>query len=575
MLGQDYFDLRSRLGTALFSLSTLAAEVGAEEDHTVILTNLVNSLKDPFVFVVVGEVNVGKSTLLNALFGAEFSTTGVTPTTDRIVFFKHGPQHLVTPVTPTLNEVQVPADFLKDFHIVDTPGTNSIADEHREITERFVPVADLVIFVFSAMNPWGASAWQFLDKVHRQWMRHVVFVLQQADLRTAEEVEVIVEYMRQLSQQRYGREFPIFAVSGKKAYLAKTGGLDRERLLEQSGFPALEQHISRAMTASTPRTTKLTNALRIAREILGTLREHAGGRVSHQEDKMGLLRQMDAELGALGERTIQKYASVVEASEGDLVRGSAELLETLRNQWSVRQILYGRQGANLGVLEQRLASSVAPPMVDRWERASAILQDDIARCASAVGNVVQEQLKGQLSGDLQPPEPIWAATKQRFGERAAQAVAEVVGQLKLEQELGHAARLSQRWALVQWVALLGALLAATVLRERPWWQWAAVLAAGGVLVGLLGYLSARGLRRALQDAEDKLILARPSLRRVLGGWLRDEVTLAYEALGRALDPLRHRLQEQATRQGQIQEQIEHLGRTFVAIEERIKSLNQP
>ena len=118
------------------------------------------------------------------------------PTTDKILFFKHGPQLHRVPITRTLEEVYLPVDFLRDFHIVDTPGTNSIENEHQEITERFVPMADLVLFVFSAMNPWGASAWQFLEKVHRQWMRHVVFVLQQCDLRTDDEIPAILDYMR-------------------------------------------------------------------------------------------------------------------------------------------------------------------------------------------------------------------------------------------------------------------------------------------------------------------------------------------------------------------------------------------
>jgi GTPase Era involved in 16S rRNA processing len=179
MIGDDYFELRSRIGTDLLALAAALRETGGDAESAAIIDNLIASLKEPFVFVVAGEVNVGKSSFLNALFGQDFSTTGVMPTTDKILFFKHGQEHQIVPVTPTLDEVHAPVDFLRDFHIVDTPGTNSIENEHQQITERFVPIADLVIFVFSAMNPWGASAWQFLEKVHREWMRHVVFVLQQ------------------------------------------------------------------------------------------------------------------------------------------------------------------------------------------------------------------------------------------------------------------------------------------------------------------------------------------------------------------------------------------------------------
>ena len=152
MIGETYFYLRSQLDKELAKLGALLRDSGADDESVAIADNLVSSLKEPFVFVVVGEVNVGKSTFLNELFGQDFSRTGVMPTTGKILFFKHGPEHLVTPVTPTLDEVQVPAEFLRDFHIVDTPGTDAIENEHQEIIERFVPVSDLVIFVFSRPN---------------------------------------------------------------------------------------------------------------------------------------------------------------------------------------------------------------------------------------------------------------------------------------------------------------------------------------------------------------------------------------------------------------------------------------
>ncbi|MCB1087864.1 MAG: dynamin family protein, partial [Verrucomicrobiae bacterium] len=81
------------------------------------------SLKDPFLFVVVGEVNAGKSTMLNALFGSDFCSSGVLPTTDRIHFFKHGKEAHEFEVSDTLMEIYRPDEFLKDFNIVDTPGT--------------------------------------------------------------------------------------------------------------------------------------------------------------------------------------------------------------------------------------------------------------------------------------------------------------------------------------------------------------------------------------------------------------------------------------------------------------------
>ncbi|MBK7009342.1 MAG: dynamin family protein [Saprospiraceae bacterium] len=34
-----------------------------------------------------------------------------------------------------------------------TPGTNTIVAHHQEITEKFIPYSDLIVFVFEAKNP--------------------------------------------------------------------------------------------------------------------------------------------------------------------------------------------------------------------------------------------------------------------------------------------------------------------------------------------------------------------------------------------------------------------------------------
>ena len=84
MVAEKYLQLRSQLGTTLGSLVALAHQIGAPEDTLRNLQNLVTKLGEPFLFVVVGEVKAGKSSLLNALFGREFCKVDVLPTTDRI-----------------------------------------------------------------------------------------------------------------------------------------------------------------------------------------------------------------------------------------------------------------------------------------------------------------------------------------------------------------------------------------------------------------------------------------------------------------------------------------------------------
>src|SRR5207302_3014652 len=98
-------------------------------------------------------------------------------------------------VSSQLIERYLPIDFLQDFNIVDTPGTNTMVSEHQRITEQFVPRADLVLFVFSVVNPWTQSAWDFLGFVQQRWLKNTIFVLQQADLRDSAEVALILRHI--------------------------------------------------------------------------------------------------------------------------------------------------------------------------------------------------------------------------------------------------------------------------------------------------------------------------------------------------------------------------------------------
>jgi len=97
--------------------------------------------------------------------------------------FRYGKEEKTVDVSPQLIERYLPINFLQDFNIVDTPGTNTMVNEHQRITEQFVPRADLVLFVFSVINPWTQSAWDFLGFVQQRWLKNTIFVLQQADLR--------------------------------------------------------------------------------------------------------------------------------------------------------------------------------------------------------------------------------------------------------------------------------------------------------------------------------------------------------------------------------------------------------
>src|ERR1700738_5558357 len=124
MVGEKYLELRSKLSTSLGSLASLAQQVAAPDETLHNLENLTNQLHQPFLFVVVGEVKAGKSSLLNALFGRDFCKVDVLPATDRIYEFKYGETDYDVQISDQITALHRNIDFLKDFNIVDTPGTH-------------------------------------------------------------------------------------------------------------------------------------------------------------------------------------------------------------------------------------------------------------------------------------------------------------------------------------------------------------------------------------------------------------------------------------------------------------------
>jgi len=112
--------------------------------------------------------------------------------------------------------MQLPKAVLKEVTIVDTPGTNSILRNHQTITENYIPQSDLVIFVFPAKNPHTGTAWELLALVRTEWHRKTVFILQQADLATLNEVATNHDRVKQYARERGVQNPTIFTVSAKR-----------------------------------------------------------------------------------------------------------------------------------------------------------------------------------------------------------------------------------------------------------------------------------------------------------------------------------------------------------------------
>lgn len=224
------------------------------------VSELRGRIKDPFMFVVVGEVKAGKSSFINALLGAEKEICKVAPMpmTDTIQQIIYGAEEQEVFINPFFKRIFNPSEILKEIAIVDTPGTNTIVAHHQEITERFIPSSDLIVFVFESKNPYRQSAWDFFDFIKEEWRKKVIFVLQQKDLMNAADLAINIQGVADYAKKKGMADSKIFAVSAK---------MEIEKDQAQSGFSDLRSYINDHILQGKAPFIKLYNNIATAQNI--------------------------------------------------------------------------------------------------------------------------------------------------------------------------------------------------------------------------------------------------------------------------------------------------------------------
>lgn len=261
----------------LARLHGVLTRTGADASLRERLSEVIETLDALFVVVVVGEFNAGKSTVLNALFGEKLLEEGPIPTTAQITLLRHGDIPMERPRSAYLVERYHPSDRLRHLVLVDTPGTNSIIRRHQELTEHFIPRADLVLFVTSFDRPLTESERQFLTYIRDTWGKQLVFVLNKADLAQSQaDLEQVLAYIQTGCQELMGFQPVIFPISALWAFEARTTDNPERRtqLWEISGFEAFEHLLVQRLTGPERLRLKLTAPLNLTERLLEQLRTH-------------------------------------------------------------------------------------------------------------------------------------------------------------------------------------------------------------------------------------------------------------------------------------------------------------
>lgn len=332
ILKAEHAEILEQERAALTSLHDIAKGLDPNSDPTRHAGSILDHLDELFLLVVVGEVKSGKSAFINALLGERLCPEGPTPVTDRINVLGYGEEHRERALDEFVVERLFPKEILRNLCIVDTPGTNSIIRRHQEITEDYIPRADLILFVTSIDRPFSETERQFLSYISDQWHKNIVVFLTKIDTRDENDIREVEEYLAKNFKEQLGLEPLIFPVSAKNGLLGKAA--KDPALLQKSRLQEVERFIRERLTETEKLRIKLTSPLDAGLAVAETLGKVVAARRDVLEDDFKSLGVLDGQVAQtcteMKERTHRFITELYELLREFERRGKNFLEENIR-----------------------------------------------------------------------------------------------------------------------------------------------------------------------------------------------------------------------------------------------------
>lgn len=392
---------RIRLEEIAKQIHQLAIDI-QNNDLASTISELRNTINEPFLFVIVGEVKAGKSSFINALLatGKEIVKVAPEPCTDTIQQVIYGEQADVIEINKNLKKILQPVEILKDISVVDTPGTNTISEEHEEITEGFVPRSDLIVFVFEAKNPYRQSAWTFFDYIHEDWQKKVIFVLQQKDLMNEADLQVNLKGVTDYAKKKGVEDPKVFALSAK---------MEMEGQSESSGFQELNTYIQENIISKNAYLLKLGSSLETSRNLhskiggnLQKLEKQIQEDKTFRDDVLNTLAEQEErsnkQVDRLAEGLLGEYDRITAQSKRDLSDGLGFFQITGR---SLRSIFSKNESPKkwLESLTRDLELELEKNFTHRLQEGVEEIADSISQMARIINLKVQNKQAVLKQGD--------------------------------------------------------------------------------------------------------------------------------------------------------------------------------
>lgn len=442
MFGDRYFATRERLSQVVDGALALGRDCGAEllADHLDGVAgdgeDALRGLKRPFLFLVCGEVNAGKSSFLNGLFGEEFCDSGELPLTNKVTHYRWTQTEREEVGVDGVVRLGRPCQFLRDFEVVDTPGADSRPGDHLPLIENYLQRADVIFFVFPVGNPWGAGTWQLVARMPEEQLGNAAFVVQQSDLKDEGDLEVIKGHMRTLAEQKTGIVPTIHPVSAKLALEARKSQSMLTHLWRKSGYTDLESFVSGLVNRNSDRFEVLRQVRAATQETLRRIEDHIEECVDRLDDDERFLAELENEVDERREKQAMVLSQRLTDLGGVFLRQGQLSTRELGKRMSLLKSLVSmfQQEKLPHTIERNLTEAVRDAVAEQAEKDGGGLVSSCRGHWETVEPRIQENL-AVSPPDFERETENLTGTRERFVERLSDSAKQSVAQLKLRSVL--------------------------------------------------------------------------------------------------------------------------------------------
>lgn len=573
ILTQTQKDLLSQERELLNKIQITLVEYGVQDKDQHALQESIRQLDDFFLLVVVGEFNAGKSAFINALLGEAALEEGVTPTTTKVNILRFGERKESTILTENIESLTLNSPLLMEISIVDTPGTNAIIREHEEITSRFIPRADLILFVTSADRPYTESEKTFLEQI-QSWGKKVVLVINKIDiLQTPQALEEIKNFVSENIKKLLKVDPVIFPVSAKLALQAKTG---HPAVWEESRFEDLERYIKETLDEQSRLKLKLLNPLGVGKRLAIQYSEFYDSRLKLLREDLGLIQDIEDQLKVFQQDMLENF----EMRLSDIIKILLEMEQRGEDFFS-EYIRLARipdlikKDKIQGIYEKEVVADV-PNQVER--KVTAIIDwlvDANLRQWQAITDHIaagRQKYTGRMVGNIGS----FNYDRERLISSIRDEANRVVESYDKVREADQIARRSQNAVAATAAISAGAVGLGTLVAVL-----ASTLATDVTGILLAGVMAALGLfiiptrrRNAKKEMRQKVRIMREQLTQSLGDHFQEEIDRGLQEIRNTINPYTRFVRAENEKNQQAYETLQGYLTEIIQTENRIGNLQE-